>query len=107
MEFPEELKEIATSVSKECGFMVSKEVLINEVLKELEKWYPTLSDGSFLEESKKRSLLLGKEILVLDESVPSGAYPAKAVDINELGNLVIERGGKIQVLNSGEVSIRL
>ena len=81
--------------------------LDDEVLKELELWYPTLSDGSFLEESKKRSLLLGKEILVLDESVPGGAYPAKAVDINELGNLVIERGGKIQVLNSGEVSIRL
>ncbi|MBO5929451.1 MAG: biotin--[acetyl-CoA-carboxylase] ligase, partial [Clostridia bacterium] len=36
MEFPEELREIATSVSNECGFEVSKEVLIDEVLKELE-----------------------------------------------------------------------
>lgn len=107
MKFPEELKKIATSISNECGFVVSKEVLIDEVLKELEEWYPTLLDGSFLEESKKRSLLLGKEILVLDERVQGGSYPAKAVDINELGNLIIEREGSIQVLNSGEVSIRV
>ena len=106
MEFPEELQEIATSVSNECGFTVSKEALIDEVLKELEVWYPTLSDGSFLEESKKRSILLGKEIRVVDETYPKGGYFAKAVDINELGNLIIERNGCRQILNSGEVSIR-
>lgn len=106
MEFPEELKEIATSVSNECGACVDKEVLIEEILQELEQWYPTLFDGSFLEESRRRSVLLGKEILVIDETVPEGAYPAKAVAINELGNLVIERNGNRMVLNSGEVSIR-
>jgi len=106
MEFPEELKEIATSVSNECGFAVSKETLTDAILAELEMWYPTLSDGSFLEESKKRSVLLGKEILVLDETVPGGSYPAKAMDINERGNLIIERNGARAVLNSGEVSIR-
>ena len=106
MEFPEELQDIATSVSNECGFEVSKDVLIEEVLKELEAWYPALWDGSFLEESRKRSLLLGKEIRVVDETHPEGGYPAKAVDINELGNLIIERDGRLQILNSGEVSIR-
>lgn len=106
MEFPEELKEIATSVSNECGFLVEKEVLADEILKELEQWYPSLWDGSFLKESKKRSLLLGTEIRVVDETHPEGGYPAKAVDINELGNLVIERNGITCVLNSGEVSIR-
>jgi len=107
MEFPEELKEIATSVSNECGIAVSRETLIGEILKELEQWYPTLFDGSFLDENKKRSMLLGKDILVMDETVPGGYYSAMAVDINELGNLVIERNGKKSVLNSGEVSIRL
>ena len=106
MEFPEDLKSIATSVSNECGFIASKEVLIDKILEELEYWYPSLADGSFLEESKKRSILLGSDILVIDETVPGGSYPAKAVDINELGNLVIERDGRVQVLNSGEVSIR-
>lgn len=106
MEFPEELKKIATSVSNECGFNVNKEQLIEEILKELELWYQTLCTGDFLKESKKRSVLLGKEITVLDETVPGGSYSAKALDINELGNLVIERDGIAQVLNSGEVSIR-
>lgn len=105
MEFPEELRDIATSVSNECGFEISKDVLIDAVLAELEQWYPALWDGSFLEESKKRSVLLGKEIRVVDETHPEGGYPAKAVDINGLGNLIIERDGVTQVLNSGEVSI--
>lgn len=106
MEFPEELQNSATSVSNECGFEVAKEALIDGILEQLDKWYPSLTDGSFLEESKKRSILLGKDILVIDETVPGGSYSAKAMDINELGNLIIERDGRIQVLNSGEVSIR-
>jgi len=106
LEFPEELKGIATSVSNESGVEVEKEVLIDEILKELEEWYPTLWNGDFFAESKARSLLLGKEILVLDETAPGGSYAAMAVDINELGNLIIEKDGSMQVLNSGEVSIR-
>jgi len=106
MDFPEDIKDIATSVSNECGFSVEKEALIDEILKELEEWYPTLWNGEFLAESKARSILLGKEIKVLDENALGGSYPAKAVDINELGNLIIERDGVTQVLNSGEVSIR-
>lgn len=106
MEFPEELRGIATTVSNESGFDVSKEILIEEILEELENWYPTLWNGSFLAESKARSILLGKEILVLDAMVAEGFYQAKAVDLNEMGNLIIERDGVQEVLNSGEVSIR-
>lgn len=106
MEFPEELKEIATSVSNECGFFIEKEALIDEILNELEAWYPTIADGSFLAESRARSILLGKEILVVDAAAEGGSYPALAVDINELGHLVVEREGKTEILNSGEVSIR-
>jgi len=106
MEFPEELQDIATSVSNECGFEIEKEVLIEEILKELEKWYPTLWNGRFLEESRARSVLLGREILVLDDNAPGGSYPAKAVELNELGNLVIETEKGMKILNSGEVSVR-
>ena len=106
MEFPEELKEIATSVSNECGIEIKKEALIEEILKELERWYLTLWNGEFLKESKARSILLGKEILVIDASVSGGSYAAKAVDLDEMGHLIIEREGKREILNSGEVSIR-
>ena len=107
MEFPKELKEIATSVCNECDGAVTKEGLIEEILKELEYWYPALRDGSFLKESKERSLLLGKEIIVVDAGVEHVSYKAKAVDLDEMGHLIVERDGKREVLNSGEVSIRL
>jgi len=105
MDFPEELKEIATSVSQECGFDVNREALIAEVLKSLEKWYPSIETGGFLDESKRRSLLLGKEIRVLNYD--GSSYNARAVDLDDMGHLMIERNGQKEVLNSGEVSIRL
>ncbi len=106
MVFPEELQEIATSVSNESGCSVSKDVLIDAILEKLDVWYPSLWDGSFLAESKQRSILLGKEIMVVDAGTAGSSYPAKAVDLDELGHLIIERDGKREVLNSGEVSIR-
>lgn len=106
MEFPEELKKIATSINNECGAKITKEALIEEILKELEYWYPTMEDGSFLKESRERSILLGKEIFVLDSQALGGSYTARAVDLNDMGHLIIERDGVKSVLNSGEVSIR-
>lgn len=106
MEFPEELKQIATSVSNECGKEIAREILVEEILKKLEVWYPTLWNGSFLEESKKRSILLGKEVVVVDAGPEGESYVAKAVDLDELGHLIVERNGRKQILNSGEISIR-
>lgn len=104
MEFPEELKEIATSVCNVSGKEIRREKLIAEVLRSLARWYPTIKDGSFLAESKRRSVLLGKEIRVHNHD--GSFYEAVAVDLDDMGHLVIERGGKRELLNSGEVSVR-
>lgn len=104
MEFPEELQNIATSVSNESDFSVSREELIAEVLKSLQKWYPSIHDGSFLSESKRRSVLLGEEIRVHNHD--GSFYEAVAMDLDDMGHLVIEREGKRELLNSGEVSVR-
>ena len=106
MEFPEELRTIATSVCNECGKEVSREELIVEIVRELAYWYPSLQDGSFLKESRERSLLLGKDILVVG-TTGQESFGAKAVDLDDMGHLLIEKDGKIQLLHSGEVSIRL
>ena len=103
IEFPKELKEIATSICNECNDIVMRNDLIVEVLKELENWYPSIWDGSFVKESRKRSLLLGKEIFVMGEHI----YQAKAVELDDMGHLWIEKDGKKQLLHSGEVSIKL
>lgn len=107
MDFSEELKEIATSVSNESRKTVSRNELAAEILNELAYWYPSLWDGSFLDESRRRSILLGKEILVVDSLAEGGSYMARAVDLDDMGHLLIETNGEQQVLNSGEVSIRL
>ena len=103
--FPEELKEIATSVCNECKVAVTRNELIAEILKELEAWYPSLQDGSFLKESRERSLLLGKDILVVGSEEKN--YQAKAVELDDMGHLWIDRAGKKEVLHSGEVTVRL
>ena len=103
MEFPEELREIATSVSNEAGKQIQKETLIAEILNQLEELYGTLATGGFLEESRKRSLVIGKEIKIVGTE---HSYPAKAVAIDELGQLVVETAKGRQTLNSGEVSVR-
>lgn len=104
MEFPKELQKVATTVSNECGREISREELIAAVVNEMERLYPTCATGDFLKESRERSVLLGREIRILDPV--HGEEAAKAVEIDGQGQLVVEIGGKRRILNSGEVSIR-
>ncbi|MBQ2890991.1 MAG: biotin--[Clostridia bacterium] len=102
-EFPDDIKDIATSIEKETLKKQDKEALLREILKELDELYKTYGNGEFLEESRKLSCVLGKEIKVIRGNE---TYIAKAVDLDSLGGLIIERDGKKETLNSGEVSIR-
>lgn len=104
MEFPEELREVATSVSNEAGKQIGREALIAEILNELEGLYGTLATGGFLEESRSRSLVIGKEVKIVGAE---HSYQAKAVAIDELGQLIVETAEGRQALNSGEISVRL
>ncbi len=102
--FPDDLKSIATSIENESDIPISRNRLIAEVLNKLEAHIQTMHNRSFLSESRKRSILLGKEINVI---TMNETYPAKALEINDDGFLIVEAKGKRHVLNSGEVSIRI
>lgn len=102
-EFPENIRDIATSIEKETFKKQDKEALLKEILNELDELYKSYENGDFLKESKELSCVLGKEVKVIRGNE---IYTAKAVDIDSLGGLVIERDGKKETLNSGEVSIR-
>lgn len=104
MVFPEELDTIATSVSNESGVEIEREELISAILNELEPLYEAMHTGAFLKESRERSILLGKEIKVLNGN---NSYSARALEIDDMGQLVVEANGKKQTLVCGEVSIRL
>ncbi|MBQ3574224.1 MAG: biotin--[Clostridia bacterium] len=82
----------------------SRNRFIAELLNEFGALYPQIESGAFMEESRRRSNVIGRDVFVLrgDER-----YPARAVDIDENGSLVVvtERGEK-QALHSGEISLR-
>lgn len=104
-EFPEELRQKAGSVFTEVPRQVDRNRFAAAVIQEVMALCGTLASGSFLDEYRERSLVLGKPVQVL----PFGKepYPAQAVAIDEQGGLVLKLpDGTQQALHSGEVSIR-
>ena len=104
MQFPPELQEIATSIGNECGEAPERNRLIAEILNETEALLGDLKTGHFLEESRKRSNVIGRTVTVIEGDK---RYPAKAVDIDDQGRLVIETEDGRTCLNYGEVSLKL
>ena len=104
MEFPPELRDIATSVGNETGEAPDRNRLIAEILNELEKLYGSLRSGDFLAESRRRSNVIGRTVTVLEGG---RQYPARALDIDGQGRLVIETETGRNCLNCGEVSLKL
>lgn len=104
MDFPEELKEIASSVGNETGTAPDRNRLIAEILNELEALYGSMETGAFLEESRRRSNVIGREVTVIENGKQ---YPARVLDIDEEGRLVIETGEGKARLHYGEVSLKL
>lgn len=104
MDFPEELGNIATSISNECAQRISRSRFCAELINELNALYPQLESGAFMAEYRCRSNVIGKDVFVLrgDER-----YPAHVVDIDDEGSLVVRTSdGQRQTLHSGEISLR-
>ncbi len=91
---PEELEDIATSFKRE-GVSAS----VKEVEEELIK---NMSEEFTLEEYKKYSLVIGKEVLLITDEKNSAAV----LDIDGLGRLKVNIGGEIKYISAGEVSLR-
>ena len=104
MAFPPELREIATSVGNETGGDPDRNRLIAEILNGLEALYGSLETGDFLQESRERSNVIGRKVTVIEGGM---TYPARALDIDSQGRLVIETENGTSCLNYGEVSLRI
>lgn len=105
MEFPPELRDVATSIGNECGAAPDRNRLAAEIANQIEALYPQLETGEFLAECRRRSNVIGREVLVIEGGKQ---YPARAVDIDDRGCLVVEKGPNREKahLASGEVSLR-
>ena len=104
MVFPEELRDIATSIENECGQAVSRSRLIAEISNQLNMLYPQLETGSFMAENKSRSIVIGRDVTVIRGDT---SYPARVLDIDEQGRLVLRTDSGVTRLGAGEISLRL
>ena len=107
-DFPGELKQKAGSIFIPGEETISKNHLIAEILNQL---FP-LNDGSavdapaIISDYRSRMNILGKKITV--HPINGISYPAKALDINENGKLLIELpDGSTSLLSSEEISVTL
>lgn len=96
--FPDELKGIAGSLQKSVDRSILAAEIVNNI-RELLNSKPC----EYIGEYKSKSNVLGKEIVYLRNNLP---HPAKAVDIDENGGLVVEENGERITLISGEISVR-
>lgn len=103
--FPQEISEIAGAVfNEETAVSDVKSKLAAEILNNFFEIYKNILSPDILEEYKKRSLITGKEILVVKEEE---AIEATALEITDNYGLKVKYSdGRLEELISGEVSIR-
>ncbi|MDE7198278.1 MAG: biotin--[acetyl-CoA-carboxylase] ligase, partial [Lachnospiraceae bacterium] len=107
-EFPEEIRETATSLKIESGRHIARAVLLERILTRFEENYEAFERTLTLSELKERyeSRLIGRDagVRVLD---PAGEYTGISRGINETGELIVEKdNGETVFVYAGEVSVR-
>lgn len=107
-EFPEEIREKATSLYLESGRIIVRSQLIAAVMKAMNQYYRRfleIGDLSGLKEEYEEHLVnKGKEVLVL---ASSGEYQGVSLGIDKTGELLVQlKDGTVNHVVSGEVSVR-
>ncbi|MDU1348012.1 biotin--[acetyl-CoA-carboxylase] ligase [uncultured Clostridium sp.] len=107
-EFPDELKIIATSLKIEENKQINRKELFSKILNNFESLYDEFKNNgniiSTIDICRKNSLLLGKEVSLINGSK---VVTAKALDLDEDGELLVEYEDKTKgKVISGEVSVR-
>jgi len=106
-EFPEEIKDVATSLYIEKSCTVSRKDILTAVLLEFEELYDIFKEkglGSIIDEFKSYSVTLGKPVRVISINE---SFQGEAVDITDEGLLVVRlQDGEERKVISGDVSVR-
>ncbi len=104
--FPDEIKEIASSLYLESGNRINRSELICKALEYFEEYYETFLNAgnlsSLLEEYNTFLINKGKMVKILGETQLVGT----AKGINDKGELIVTVGDEDITVMSGEVSVR-
>lgn len=106
--FPEDIRDMATSLYLERGERVSRSALIAESMRRLEVDYEaflkTEDLSAILPDYNAHLISMNKEVRVLD---PKGEYTGISRGMDAQGELIVERAdGEIIKVYAGEVSVR-
>lgn len=102
--FPADLPEAGAVFSSKPQGLEGRSQLAGRILNHFFSFYPDLSKKPFLDDYRKRSLVLGQPITILERGQ---TRPAVALDLEPDFSLrVREADGRVSILSSGEVSIR-
>lgn len=99
-EFPEELKDIASSIYDETKVIVDRSNLIGEVLNEILKALETIETNDFITTYRNKSNVIGH---MVELSMFDHTEIVKVLDIDDDAKLVVEKDGKIKKIYSGEI----
>lgn len=107
-EFPEEIKETASSLKIESGKEVSKEELFASFGQHFEKYYEKFIScknlSLIMDEYNTNLANKGREVKIIDGDEER---ICTAIGINEIGELMVKNSeGHVDIVRSGEVSVR-
>lgn len=104
--FSADLRNIATSLlTSTAKNNLTRNVIIAEIINHFLALFNQGGCANLIAEYKNRSAVLNQMITYQQNNK---TLTARAIDINELGNLIVKnRNGKINVLHSGEISVKL
>lgn len=104
-EFPQDIREIATSIRKETGSIASREEIAAAILNEIDRWYMVLKSldrKALLGRWKELSSTLGKQVRV---STAHETLTGLAEEIDDEGMLILRLfSGQMRKINSGDLT---
>jgi BirA family biotin operon repressor/biotin-[acetyl-CoA-carboxylase] ligase len=105
-DFPEEMKQTATSLKNETAVFYSREPIVAEILNEMDRWYKTmitLEKETIVQAWKSLTSTLGRQVVVV---TPHETLKGSAESIDNEGMLLLRLpSGQLKRINSGDLKI--
>jgi BirA family biotin operon repressor/biotin-[acetyl-CoA-carboxylase] ligase len=104
-ELPPDVRSLSTTLAAEAGAKINRTALLQQVLRDLERWYQKFlaNDGDVLDEWKKLNITVGNRITV---SGAGEALNGLAQGVDSDGRLIMRLdNGTVRTLAAGDVTI--
>jgi BirA family biotin operon repressor/biotin-[acetyl-CoA-carboxylase] ligase len=105
-EFPEEVKQRATSLQNEAGVSYQREPIVAELLNEMDRWYNTLiklKKETILRAWENLTSTIGREVMIV---TPHETLTGTAESLDNEGMLILRLpSGESKRINSGDLTI--